>query len=706
MPAASWCRRRMPINRPTPVGPRTESTSRQGSPVASTATFAARLANASRAAGPPLLFGLRLWVSVCLALYITFWLELDNAYWAGTTAALVCQPHLGASLRKGWFRMIGTVVGAVAIVVLTACFPQNRVAFLVGLASWGAGCAFVATILRNSLAVAAQLAGITAAIIASSELGAIGGANGDAFMLAVIRCTEICVGIVSAGVVLAVTDFGSAERRLAALFAALVAEITGRFTGTLALAGPEFPEAQPMRQEFLRRVIALDPAIDEAIGESAQLRNNSPVLQTAMDGLFAAIAGWRTVAVHAIQLPHDLARQEASAVLQNVPQELQLAPVQGEPARWIADPIGLRSLCEAAAARLISLPARTPSLRLLADQTAKVLAGVSHALNGLALLVREPARPVPWRRGVLPSVPDWLPALVNAGRTFVAVGAVELFWIVTAWPNGARAITFAVIGVIILAPRADQAYAAAMSFMVGTGLTAIFAAIIAFAILPKTETFAAFSLAIGLVLVPAGAGMAQPWQTPMFTAMAAFFCFLLVPTNSMIYDTQQYYNWALATVAGLGAATLSFRLLPPLSPAFRTRRLLALTLRDLRRLASGSIPRPPDAWEGRVFSRLSVLPDAAEPLQRSQLVAALSVGTEIIRLRRICLEFDPGSHLDAALEAMARGAGAMAIARLARLDEALAARPGAAALRARSSILAMSEALTQHAAYFDAGAPD
>ena len=70
--------------------------------------------------------------------------------------------------------MIGTVVGAVAIVVLTACFPQNRVAFLVGLALWGAGCAFVATILRNSLAVAAQLAGLTAAIIAGSELGATG----------------------------------------------------------------------------------------------------------------------------------------------------------------------------------------------------------------------------------------------------------------------------------------------------------------------------------------------------------------------------------------------------------------------------------------------------------------------------------------------------------------------------------------------------
>jgi uncharacterized membrane protein YccC len=68
------------------------------------------LASAIRSAGPPLLFGLRLWASVCLALYVAFWLELDNPFWAGTSAAIVCQPQLGASLRKGWFRMIGTLV--------------------------------------------------------------------------------------------------------------------------------------------------------------------------------------------------------------------------------------------------------------------------------------------------------------------------------------------------------------------------------------------------------------------------------------------------------------------------------------------------------------------------------------------------------------------------------------------------------------------
>src|SRR3981189_2692447 len=95
------------------------------------------VAAALRPAAPARLFALRLWIAVCLALYIAFWLELDSPSWAGTTAAIVCQPSLGASLRKGWFRMVGTPAGGVAIVVLTACFAQDRTMFLISLALWG-----------------------------------------------------------------------------------------------------------------------------------------------------------------------------------------------------------------------------------------------------------------------------------------------------------------------------------------------------------------------------------------------------------------------------------------------------------------------------------------------------------------------------------------------------------------------------------------
>ena len=159
-----------------------------------------RLKEALQTVGPLLLFGVRLWASVCLALYVAFQLELENPSWAGTSAAIVCQPHLGASLRKGWFLMIGTLVGAVMIVVLTACFPQDRALFLIGLAGWGAACALVSTLLRNFAAYAAALAGYTAAIIASDQLGATGGVNGEAFTLAVTRVSEIGIGIVSAGI--------------------------------------------------------------------------------------------------------------------------------------------------------------------------------------------------------------------------------------------------------------------------------------------------------------------------------------------------------------------------------------------------------------------------------------------------------------------------------------------------------------------------
>jgi len=38
------------------------------------------MATLTRAAGLALLFGLRLWASVCLALYVAFWLQLDEAH--------------------------------------------------------------------------------------------------------------------------------------------------------------------------------------------------------------------------------------------------------------------------------------------------------------------------------------------------------------------------------------------------------------------------------------------------------------------------------------------------------------------------------------------------------------------------------------------------------------------------------------------------
>ena len=79
------------------------------------------------------------------------------------------------------------------------------------------------------------------------------------------------------------------------------------------------------------------------------------------------------------------------------------------------------------------------------------------------------------------------------------------------------------------------------------------------------------------------------------------------------------------------------------------------------------------------------------------------MAAEIIQLRHVTSRMDLGTELNAALEALGRGDAGLATARLGRLDAALSARPDAAALRARGGILAMTEVLTQPAAYFEAG---
>src|SRR3954464_16011700 len=156
-------------------------------------------------------------------------------------------------------------------------------------------------------------------------------------LLAINRASEICVGIVCAGIVLAGTDFGGARRRLAALLAALAVDIARQFIGMLAGPSSGLQETQAVRRELIRRVIALDPVIDETVGESAILRYHSPVLQSAVDGLFAALAGWRTIAACLARLPDDQVRQEAEAVLRSTPIEIRAGVGEG-PVRWREDP--------------------------------------------------------------------------------------------------------------------------------------------------------------------------------------------------------------------------------------------------------------------------------------------------------------------------------------------------------------------------------
>jgi uncharacterized membrane protein YccC len=365
----------------------------------------------------------------------------------------------------------------------------------------------------------------------------------------------------------------------------------------------------------------------------------------------------------------------------------------------------MRGRCRAAIDALVEMPSRTISLRLLADQTAAAMAGFSHVLDGLALLSGDTARERSPARGLELHVADWLPPLINGGRAFATIGAVQIFWIWTEWPNGPQAITFAAIIVILLSPRAAESYAASVKFAAGTAIAALCAAIVLFAGLPNVDGFAGFAIVLGLFLIPAGAMIAQPWNTALFVPIAATFTPLLGPANQMSYNTIQFYNAALAIVAGCSVGALSYRLIPPLSPELRTRRLLALSLHGLRRLAADPNRRR-RSWEGRLYSRIAALPDEAEPLQRADLVTALAVGLNIVSLQGVAAQLSFDQELKAALKHFSTADLAAMAMKLEAADRRLAALAGnrLPAMRARAQILAIRDALSDHRAFFESGA--
>jgi len=663
---------------------------------------AASLVEGLRAATPAILFGLRLWASVCLSFYIAFALELSEPTWAATTAALVCQPVLGASLRKASFRMTGTVVGATGIVILAALFRQNREGFLVGLALWCAASAFVATLLRNFAAYAAALSGFTAAILASDVLGPVGATNNSVVLLAIYRALEICIGIVCAGVVLALTDLGHSRRKLAAEFATLSTAIMDGFADCFLIASSNLDEFRALRRDLLRRVIALDPMIDAAIGEASDLRYRSAVLQRGMSGLFETISAWRKAAFEMADSGNAAARCEAHAVHDELPRDRLRPDASGSTRK----PAELRAACCAAARSLTRFNAETPSQRLLADSAAAGMLGMARALNGLTGVV-DPSDVIPVRGTARLHVPDWLPPCVNALRVFLSVGAISLFWIASSWPSGALAITFCAVIVVLLPLQGDLAYSASMTFLKGCALGAGVAAVLVFGILPRATSFPSLCLALGLALVPFGFLIARARNPLFFFAASVNFLPMLSITNAMTYDASQFWNSSTAILVGIAFGAVAMLILPPLSPAIRTRRLLALTLADLRRLAKrASSRRQNDDWESRGVARLLAMPEQAEPVERAELVAAVAVGKEIVRLRRVAPRFVPGAAVDAALQALADGRSGEAIERLKDIDGLVAAlskaeSAGRGLLRLRAGILAISGQLAEFAPYFD-----
>lgn len=140
-------------------------------------------------------FALRTAAAALLALYLAMSLDLDTPRWAAWTVLTVTVPSLDHAFVKSFYRMIGTIVGAGAGVVIVACFAQMPLAFDLAMALWAGACAFVGTKVRQYQTYALALTWLTSGIV---SYGSVADPNG-AFIVAASRSAEVALGILCAG---------------------------------------------------------------------------------------------------------------------------------------------------------------------------------------------------------------------------------------------------------------------------------------------------------------------------------------------------------------------------------------------------------------------------------------------------------------------------------------------------------------------------
>ena len=595
---------------------------------------------------PALLFGLRAAAAAMLALFIAFSLRLDQPGWAATSAVIVAQPILGATLRKGLLRLFGTATGACAGVLLFSAFPQDRVGFLLGLAAWGGLCSAAATLLGELLSYAPLLAGYTTAIVAMSAVSD----PPEVLLLAVARGAAISIGITCTAVVFALTTQGRQRGVLATSIEAAAREALAGLRAALGNPAPDAETGKAARRALVARVAGLDAVLDQASGENLDLRSRIGVVRRAIAGLLIVLSSWRGVEQHR--------RSHAAAeACERAEQRLQaaLARAGGEP----------RSLLDVAR-DIEDGGSGDASERLLLDRVAHGLDGLAAVEAGLRLL-RDPLR-FAGAPGLLATrLRNPWSALSNGLRSFCTVALAAGVWLATGWDQGPTFVIFAMVVVVLFGTRDETAFSGAVGMALSCGFALAIAAVIRFALMPAAQGhgldgFATLCVLIGGPLTALGM-MAAALPAGRPAAVLAFMIFanlmpLLSPTNEITYDFGSFLDGGLAILGGATLGAAAHRLWPPLSRALRTTLFLRGARRDLRRIASGAWRPDTAEWEARQYARLVGLPPGASPLDHGRLLAALSVGRELLRRRR-WPEWD----------AARRGASALEI------DEAMASHP-------------------------------
>ena len=608
-------------------------------------------------------FALKTCGAAMLALFLAFWIDLPNPYWALGTVYITSQVLAGATRSKALYRVLGTLLGAVVTVALVPNLVNAPELLTLAIATWVATCLYFSLLDRTPRSYLMMLGGYTAALIGFPAVGD----PGTMFDIAVARAEEITLGILCASLVNTVVlpqsvapvisgrlDLWLRDARGWAI------DILGRTRASrdtqatrlkLASDAVAFDAlATPLRYDMtgaersaeamatLRQHMLMFLPIASAVSDRIDTLERANALPQRLRALLDAMAAWLASGTTE-QTQADRLKADADA----------LEPGLGERPSW--DALVLASLL----ARLRDFIDLRQDARILQRN----IADGTPVTEALTFRYTAAARTIRHR--------DHGMALLSALGVFLTLLVTCAIWIATGWPHGSAAPMMAAVGCSFFAAQDDPA-----PFIVSFANSAILGALVAgtylFAVLPLATSFEMLALALSPALLICGVFMAQPKTAPLAMGAAVNGSAMIALQGSYSADFTAFANSSVAVIVGMWVAAIVTRLVRSVGAGWSARRLRAINRRSLARaaerqgaqngleLAALMLDRV-----GLIAPRLAALPsDDAE--WTADLLAEVRVGINVVELRRDRRQLSEPARaaVEALLRALARHFGAKA----------------------------------------------
>lgn len=604
-------------------------------------------------------FAIKLSIAAGLALFIAFCLDLNQPQWAAATAVIVAQPHSGMVVSKGLARLVGTLMGTVISLVVTALFSQTPWLFILALSLGLMICTAASTVIRSVWSYSFVLAGYTTAIIVLPDVFK----PLSIFDYAIARCTEICLGIICSSAVFAILW-------PVKVFHGLIVEASNIWQAGLTSACMTL-KGESVNEDLLNslaKIVAIDAQREHALFEGGDGRNRARAIQNMCHDILALLRAAR-----------GFSRQIRFLTKED---REQLQP-------WINDCIETLTKPTYKSLNVLAKRLREKDHldRPLSQQDiiarlemviqCAIFAGLDLASVRAGKLKRKA------KASYLSIHRDYSLGLFFGLRSGFAFLILSIFWMIFGWPISEASGSLMMVAVICsMFANRENAAQISMGFLRGVCYAVVVSFVVSQLILPSWSGFPLLWLGIGIPLFISSLGMVKPAITGTCTVFSINLLMLCRPTNHGFQSTEMFINQSLAMPLGIIAAILAFHLVKINTSYWQGKYMLGAMLKDLRKLTQSSIKGAETWFGGRMADRLvllarhrSIMAENAEKRWYDAL-HIMDLGDEILNLRtslakQITLQVSLDTYLDTLEKVFEREPNEMSVDRLNRASERL-----------------------------------